>query len=258
MTRLFSVLALTGLLVGMVGTAMAAPDSGLDSATRVFQADFNVNKSGLPLGNTHFSLKRDDEKSQGSCFVYTGQANPNALVHLFLGDIDETSQFCVVDGMIRPQAFSHHENGKPKKSYTLVFDWDQKVARYHDEAGRTRRFDIQAGVQDPLSLQIAARAWVADALAERPATDSTPGQKSFRLVDDDGVEDFTLDARDGGRIQTDAGTFDTLRVARAGDHSHPLVLWLARDHDWIPVQVETGSHGNTFTMKATSLSLAGH
>ncbi|RJS94418.1 DUF3108 domain-containing protein [Salinisphaera sp. Q1T1-3] len=241
-------------LLGPASSLAAAPgasDAELETATTPFDARFKVVKAGLPLGTTRFQLAAGD---QPDCFVYRGNANPNALVHMFLGDITEQSNFCVVDGVVRPMRFRHTEAGKPKKSYTLRFDWSAGKAHYHDKAGRQKSYDIESGVQDPLSLQIAARAWV----AQQSRTGVKPGaigDTRFSLADDDGVEAFKLTTAPGGNVSVGAGRFNTLRVARSGDHAHTLVLWLATNRNWLPIQVETGHDGSTFIMQANQLTL---
>lgn len=241
------ILAMSASLLAAPAALSATPDAkALATATAPFTARFNVDKAGLPLGDTRFTLARDASKP--SCFVYRGQAHPNALAGLFLGDIDERSRFCIVDGEIRPMRFSHSEKGEANKSYTLIFDWPAGKARYTDKAGRHRTFDITPGVQDPLSLQIAARAWVAG------ASDSASGEQGFPLVDDDGVKTFKLTRAPANAVKTPAGRYDVLKVARADSPDHTLELWLAKGERFIPVQVTTGKDGRVFTMKATALS----
>ena len=244
--RLGPALLTSMTLLGAGATWGASSDAALATATAPFTAAFSVNKAGLPLGDTRFTLERDARKPH--CFVYRGQANPNALAGLFLGDIDEHSRFCIVDGQIRPMRFSHSEQGEARKSYTLVFDWPAGRARYSDQAGRHRAFDITPGVQDPLSLQIAARAWVAG------ADERARGERGFPLVYDDGVKTFTLTRAPANAVETPAGRYDVLKVARADSPDHTLDLWLAKRERFIPVQVTTGKDGRVFTMKATALS----
>lgn len=234
-----SVIASLLVIAGM-GTASAA---AIPSA---FDAQFTVNRSGLPLGTTHFTLSPADKPD---CWVYQGKANPNALAHLFLGDVTDESRFCMVDGQVQPQHFSHHIDGDAKKSYTLSFDWPAMQATYDSEAGEHKVYKLVADAQDPLSLQIAARRWVA--AASDPAS---LGNKTFQMVDDDGVEPYALAASDGGTIKTPADKYDTLKVARTGKHSHALAFWLARDADWIPVQVRQLKDGSpAFTMSMSHL-----
>lgn len=211
-----------------------------------FDAQFSVDRSGLPLGTTHFTMT---SAGRADCWVYQGKANPNALAHLFLGDITDESRFCVVDGQIQPQHFRHHIDGNPKKSYTLSFDWSAMQVTYDSEKGKHAVYPLVEGAQDPLSLQIAARRWVA--AADQPGS---LGEKTFQMTDDDGVEPYGLAVSDGGRIKTAAGRFKTLKVARTGQHSHALAFWLAEQANWIPVQVRQLNDGDTaFTMTVERL-----
>lgn len=229
---------LTASLVIALPAAAAIPAA--------FDAKFSADRSGLPLGTTRFTLSAD---KQAGCWVYRGQANPNAMVRMFLGNVSDESRFCVVDGAIRPQHFRHHMDGKPEKSYSLTFDWSAMEATYDSEAGQHEVYKLVDGAQDPLSLQIAARRWV--------AASSQPdelGEKTFQMIDDDGVAPYRLGVSNGGTIDTRSGRYDTLKVARVGKHAHALAFWLARNADWIPIQVRQLNEGDTaFTMKLDSL-----
>lgn len=236
-----SIIAGALVLAGM-GSAWAATAT----IPAAFDAQFSVKRSGLPLGTTRFTLSATHKPG---CWVYHGQANPNALAHMFLGDVTDESRFCVIDGEVQPQHFSHHIDGDANKSYTLSFDWSAMQATYDSEAGEHTVYKLVAGAQDPLSLQIAARRWVAAA-----ADPATLDEKTFPMIDDDGVEPYGLAASDGGTVKVPAGHYATLKVARTGDHSHALAFWLARDAGWIPVQVRQIKDGSTaFTMRLSSL-----
>lgn len=234
-------LAAFSLIAG--GTAAAA-------ATDSFTAVYTVTKSGLPLGNAYFRLKPG---KRDGCYVYTGHAKPNALVHLFLGDIDEKTHFCIVDGAIRPERYRHHIDGKPGDSYTLNFDWSGMTVHYSSENGDSKTYPLKPGTQDPMSLQIAARRWLASASADG----TLPSDHEFILADDDGIESYRVEVSRGGELETPGGRFDTVKLARSGDHHHALNFWLARNADWIPVQVRRLSDGDTrYTLTIQSLSLA--
>ncbi|WP_423823300.1 DUF3108 domain-containing protein [Salinisphaera sp. SPP-AMP-43] len=233
-------LAGLGLFAAVSPTVQASP-------TDAFVAQFTATKSGLPLGNARFQLAAGD---QPNCYVYSGHADPNALVHMFLGNIEDASHFCIVDGQVQPRSFRHHVDGKPKKSYTLDFDWSAGKVRYHDEAGRSRTFAIQKGVQDPLSLQIAARRWLAQ--SGNPAN---AGNKNFPLADDDGIDTYTAVLSDGGDIQTPAGRYDTLKLVRGGDEADGLTFWLAKNADWMPIRVDKIDNGSAqYSLRLKSLS----
>lgn len=217
--------------------------------TDAFSANYDIDKSGLTLGQATFQLVAT---GNSHCYIYRGTATPNFFAHLFIGQIHEQSRFCVVDGVIQPQSFRHHENGRPKKSYTLNFNWNTDKIHYADEAGRHKDFPIKTGVQDPLSLQIAARRWLAQA-----SPLSLPSQHTFRLADDDGISRYRVAVRNSGNVDTPAGRYRTVKLTRSGTHDHALTLWLARNDDWMPVRVRSLHHGKAqYTLTLKSLKRA--
>ena len=236
----------TGLLAGL-SLAITSP-AILAAPTDAFNAVYTVSKSGLPLGDAHFSLKPG---KQDGCYVYAGHAKPNALVHMFLGNIDDETRFCIVDGTVRPDYFRHHIDGKPGQSYTLEFDWSAMTVQYKSEKGDTKTYTLKPGAQDPMSLQIAARRWLASADADH----TLPTQHTFTLADDDGLQTYTVHVSDAGNLKTPGGTFDTVKLARNGHHHHALTFRLARNADWIPVQVRRLQDGSTqYVLTVQSLS----
>lgn len=238
----------TVLLAGL-GLALVSPAT-LASPTDAFSAVYTVRKSGLPLGNAHFSLKPGQ---RDGCYVYAGHAKPNALVRMFLGNIDDETRFCIVDGEVRPEYFRHHVDGKPGHSYTLKFDWSAMTVHYKNGKGDSKTYAIKPGTQDPMSLQIAARRWLA---STRPGNTLPTGHR-FILADDDGLQTYKVHVSDAGNLKTPGGLFDTVKLARDGQHHHALTFWLARNADWIPVKVRRLEDGNTqyvLTMQSLSRS----
>jgi len=232
-----------GALAGALLLATLTAHAGV---TDSFSADFKVKRSGLSLGTTTFSLKPGDEPG---CYVYTGRANPNAIVRVFIGDVTDKSIFCVGDDdVLRSQHFRHHIDGDAENSYTLDFDWDAQQVVYKNEAGQQETMPLAERALDPLSIQIAARHWLAT--ADNP---SELGETSFPLVDEDEVKSYRLRVSPAGNIETPGGRFDTLLVERVDDDQH-LRFWLARNADWIPVRVEhqKGNDG-IFRMNLTTL-----
>ncbi|MES1939582.1 hypothetical protein T5B8_05043 [Salinisphaera sp. T5B8] len=233
--------ALGVLLLALLFSPLAGAD-----VMQPFDAQFKVKRGAVTLGTTRFSLARD---GSDNCFVFRGEANPNAIVRVFVGDVNDESRFCIEDGVVRPQHFSHHMQGNTEDSYALDFDWSNHEVTYRSEAGDTKTLSLGEQAFDPLSIQIAARRWVAST-----ADPDNAGERDFELIDEKKHKTYRLRASDGGRIKTPAGRYDTLKIERVDDPKRGLRFWLARNADWIPVQVEHEKpKTGVFRMQLTAL-----
>lgn len=240
--------ALTLLALGAVFSSVAGA-----GVTDAFTAHFKVKRGSLGLGTTTFSLAPAESNNGAECYIYSGRANPNALVRLFIGDVTDDSRFCIDNGALRPSHFSHQMQGDAEDSYTLAFDWATQQVTYRNEAGQHTTMALPEQALDPLSIQIAARRWVA--AADDP---DHLGEADFTLVDEDEIKTYTLRASNGGTIDTPAGRYATLLVERVDDPERHLRFWLARKADWIPVRVEhQKGDGGIFRMSLTRLDRTG-
>lgn len=147
--------------------------------------------------------------------------------------MSDASRFCIDNGALRSRRFSYHMQDGAKDSYTLAVDWSAKQVTYRSEAGKQTTVPLPKQALDPMSIQIAARRWVA-------AADDLDnlGAADFTLVEKDEIKTYTLRASDGGTIDTPAGRYPTLLVERVDDKKRHLRFWLARQAYWIPVRVE--------------------
>lgn len=229
--------ALTLLVFG--GTAAAA-------VTDSFKATYEVSYGFIGLGELTFEMHPTE---QTGCYVYAGHGQPNAVVSMLVGALSDMTRFCVSDdGQVRPQYFRHHEQGAPADSYTLQFNWDDGSVRYQNHDGNIRIMQLPEHVTDPLSLQVAARLWLAH--ASQPAQ---LGKRGFTLVDENEIKTYTLAVEPGGTVEVPAGRYDTLIVKRADNGDEQLRFWLAKYANWIPVRVEHEDDGRTITMELTSI-----
>src|SRR5699024_10564004 len=138
---------------------------------------------------------------------------PNAIVSALVGDLAETSHFCLTKGnQVQTTDFKHNEKGSDKHSYQVKIDWQKKLADYKNKAGKHVKFEVSSPLADPLSIQMAARLWLANAGQPQDLAD-----KKFALISKDKVKHYTLSAHDAGNIDVPAGLFDTVLVERI-DH----------------------------------------
>lgn len=218
------------LIIGLIGVALAAPASA--AVLQPFKATYKAHHGFIGLGQATFQLQRS-----GSCWRWHGVANPSGLAALFIGQVTDTSQFCVArDGTLLPKYFRHHEEGDAESSYTLAFNWAKGMVQYND----TKPFEVPRGAIDPFLIQLAARLWLAR--AENPVNLSP---QQFTIVDEQEIKTYRLAVSDGKRIETGAGTFNTLRVARVDEDDEQLIFWVAPKLDYLPVKVEHRANGDT-------------
>lgn len=235
---------LLGLLLLAFGCNASA------AVTGSFTATYGVSYGFIGLGTLTFDQHPGE---QPNCYVYAGQGQPTAIVSMLVGNLSDASRYCVTDsGAIQPQHFRHHEEGDPEDSYTLTFDWANGSVRYQNRDGKTRVMALPQSATDPLSLQVAARMWVASELQPGQSPKQTL-KRDFTLVDEDEIKTYTLALKPGDTIKVPAGQFDTVIVERVDNKNETLRFWLATYADWIPVRVQHEKNGRTITMNLKSL-----
>lgn len=238
--RITGTLCVALLLLLAAGTANAG-------VTDNFKATYSVSYGFVGLGQITFRLQPADKSG---CYIYSGHAQPNAVVSMMIGELHDKSRFCITgqDDVLRPQFFRHSEQGAPEDSYTLQFNWEAGTVRYQNHDGNIRVMSLPNKATDPLSLQIAARLWLASSY--QPA--QLPN-RSFNLVDENEIKQYTLAVEHGGTVVVPAGRYDTLIVKRVDDEGETLRFWLAKYADWMPVKVEHEQDGRVVTMEMTSI-----
>lgn len=219
------------LIIGLVGLALAAPAGA--AVLQPFTATYAASHGWLGLGQATFQL----ESTGADCWRWHGVANPSGLAALFVGQVKNSSTFCVAqDGTLLPQHFDYYEEGDAEDSYTLSFDWSEATVQYNGG----EPFAVPRGAIDPFLIQIAARLWLEQ--AENPAQLSP---QKFTIVDEHEIKQYQLAVSPGRRIDTGAGSFDTIRVARVDEGEKQLVFWVAPKLDYLPVRVEHRKNGET-------------
>lgn len=215
---------LLALALGL-GLAINAAPAAADVLSP-FEAQYKVQRGSLGLGTTVFSLSRD-----GDCYRYSGEARPNALVALFVGDVTDESRFCVDNGRVVPRRFEHVESGDDEDSHTLTFKNGEVT--YKNQAGQARTFEIPPDALEVFVIHVAVRLWMAG--ADEPAQLEN---RTVTVVDEDEIKTYELAVREGGQIETPAGAWQTLIVERVDDPKRQLRFWVAPELDWLPVKVE--------------------
>ena len=218
------------LTAGLLSAMAAAPVTA--SELKPSDAHYVLTRGVLTLGSAQFRLA---PQQQAGCWTYEYIAKPTGLARLFIGDVTERSEFCIVDGQVRSNKFEFKRADKPKDNFTLAFNWKDGVVR--SSAGEMR--PLTAGMIDRLAMQIAVQDWVI-------ARDGEPGPEEIAVtkVEDDRVKQYRFRIMARETVQTPAGKFDTVRVERVDDPKKSTRFWIAPSRDYLVVRVEQTKGGD--------------
>ncbi|MGQ0530476.1 MAG: DUF3108 domain-containing protein [Panacagrimonas sp.] len=222
---------LLGLMAAsLLSLSLAAPAAAAE--LKPSDAHYALTRGVLTLGAAEFRLAPQE---QTGCWTYEYVAKPSGLARLFIGQVTERSEFCVVDGHVRSNKFEFQRADKPKDNFSLAFNWKDGLVR--SSAGELR--PLTAGMIDRLAMQIEVQNWVI-------ARGGEPGPEEITVtkVEDDRVKAYRFRIMARETVQTPAGAFDTVRVERVDDPKKSTRFWLAPSRDYLAVRVEQTKGGD--------------
>ena len=164
-------------------------------------------------------------------------------IYALLGSAQRVSEGSIVDDVLRPSEFSDARSGRD--TARAWFDWKAMVLTMQYKGDRKSERLFPDG-QDRLSFLL--------------ALSLLPGHASsvtYHIADGKGISYHRYEVRGSERINTPAGDFNTVRVARVG---HPgekdsAELWLAADLGYIPVRLlDIEGDGTQYDQVATRIS----
>lgn len=219
-----AVRTLLGAALLLVATAVPAAPPSFEPRSDVYDVEW----SGMTLGRGTITLA----PLERGCFRYASATEPVALVRWTYGSPRETSEFCVEDGRIRPRRFEYQNDRRAKDNYTLDFDWSTRTVKTI-KGGNVSLRELPGNSFDRFVMQQAVRLWVIDHQA-----DAEPGPGEFTMVDDDRIKTYRFAITGRERIETPAGSFDTIRVERIDNPEKSSRFWVAPERSFVPVKIE--------------------
>jgi hypothetical protein len=222
------------LAVLALAVLFAAPLRAEEPKLPELKLTYAVTWKGLGLGSATVVLK---PKGEADCYRYESLTEPIGLVRMFYGKPHETSDFCVSGGRVVPRRFEFTNPKDDGASFTLEFD--AKAGKVRDGKGKER--DIPANAQDRFGLQQAVRLWVLEHLKSEPRAEKA----EFASVDDTRVRPYTFAITGREKVETPAGTFETILVQRIDNPNRTSKFWLAPEREYMPVKVEQFRNGSS-------------
>lgn len=196
---------------------------------------YDVSWGAIGLGEGTISLSA----LPGGCYRFETITKPLAIVRWTYGSPRETSEFCVEDGQIRPRHFEYHNDKRAKDGFTLDFDHEAaKVKAIKNGEIKIRELPEQA--YDRFLIQLVVRQWV---IANAGAADIPPLE--VKMVDHRRIKTYRFEIAGAEKLDTPAGSFDTLLVQRIDDPDSSLRFWVAPSLGYVPVKVQQIEKGET-------------
>jgi hypothetical protein len=226
---------LVASLAGAFGTLLPGLALAVNgpAVVRPFVARFAVSWRGIGAATMTLDLR---ETSPGR-FTYTSTSTARGLMRaVYAQDATQVSRLEIVDGRVRPLQFRASDGtGAADKAISIEFDWAAGRATGTAET-RPVNLVLRPGVQDPMSSQVAL---IAELLAGRDPA-------GFTLLDADQFKDYVYVAEGPRRLETVAGTLDTVvYVSRRPGSERLTRVWYAKELGFLPVQAERIRKGKT-------------
>ncbi len=218
------------LLWTMLGVAMPAAAAPVD--LEPFIALYAVKYGSMTVGDSRMEL-RPGAGPDG--WIFESRADATGLARLFAsGTLVQTSWIEVDGGQVRPMRFRFDDGmERSDEDIALEFDWSQKRVRGTSKGEQVDLATV-AGLQDPVSIQVATM--VALISGGRPGT--------IPMIDGPKVKYYDYEFQRNERLETPAGTFDTVVYTSTREGSSRVAtMWLAPELGYMPVQLEQHRKG---------------
>jgi hypothetical protein len=214
-------------LIGYRASAAETP------APTPFVAKFAIEWKGITAGFSTLELTRNAPDN----YTYRSRNLARGIFRLVFPDaISQESTLSIINGDVRPLSY-HADDGErdSDKAVTLRFDWQ---ARRVTGVAEKKPVDLalEKGTQDSLSVQIA--------LMQELSAGRSP--KSFWLIDDDAIKEYTYTREGTATLDTPLGKLEAViyRSERQGS-DRVTRLWLAPSLGYLPVRAERSRSGKT-------------
>ena len=223
-------LALPSLFVAALfstSTSFAAK-AGLALPNAV-QATYKVYRSGILLGNVEERFDRDGDR-----YKITSTTRTEGPISLLIREqLSATSEGRISSAGLVPDVFTSTRKSDSTKSFTSRFNWGKnELVREHENADveggiEKEVFTLPSGTQDRLSAMY-------QFMVTTPSTTSV----SALMTQGKQTERYQYRKQGEPTLSTRAGQFATVHYVReAVPGESTAEVWLAKEHNYIPVRV---------------------
>ena len=218
------------MLLGLAFTFTCSQATVAVPAIPLYHATYSLQRNDLHIGNAEFSVTWN----ANGTYIYQSVTQPAGLLSLFLHTvITETSHFTLTNGQPRSLFYSYQETGSSGKSELIRFDWNKGLA-YSNRNNDKQTLPLKPGTCDVMLAQL------------RISMNAAEGRlnNNFVVLDHGELQNYDLREVARARVDTGAGTFDTVEVSRKDSKKNRITsFWLAPKLDYLPVQMRQTEPG---------------
>jgi hypothetical protein len=215
--------------------AASAPSAAaVADMLKAARLSFDVDWNGIPLGTASINLVPEGK----GCYRYESKTDPVGPVRWLYGSPYEVSEFCVKDGVIRPNHYKYSIDKRAKDGFTLDFDWTAKKVTAVKE-GKTTVRDLPDIAYDRFGLQQAIRLWV----ISLPDT-TKRSEAEFVSVDNKDINHYRFAVLGHEKVETSVGTIDAIRIDRIDSKTRSTHSWVAPSRDFQVIKLESVNRGD--------------
>ncbi len=205
-----------------------------------FEAVYALKKGFVTFGETRRTLKSLGEGR----FSYESKTKPTGFAAFFVkGTVSEKSVWQFQAGHLQPLEFSYlNTGGGKKREVELKFDWQTKKVTNRIN-GDPWTMALTDGTLDKLLYQLSL---MKDLAAGKQ-------QMMYSIADGGKLKVYDIRVRGEEVIETAAGKFETIMVAREGDE-RSTTMWCAKSLNYLPVKIQQiEADGNRFTAELSEV-----
>jgi hypothetical protein len=219
----------------LLAVVIAALPVSLAADERIpdFSARYNLNKAGLNVISTTFTLKRGPEEIE-----YRSEAEPIGLASWFFGGqrIYELSTLKRVDGKVIPLEYRYTHRGSDKnRNEHYRYDWERNIAHVNHR-GEHKVLRIPDGTLDNFALQLAL---IQDA-------DNGERKITYSVISRGELKAYTFTNLGKETVDTPLGEFEAIKLERRkeDEENTTYTTWYAPKLNYLPVKVENRESGD--------------
>jgi hypothetical protein len=234
-----ALLSLCSLHTAAAGGEPPGASTGADASTAgkipahtliPYTARYSVVKSGTTVGEAVYTLAR----APGG-WEFRARARPSKMVSLFVSTVIDEYSLLEPDGTtVRPLKYRFEQTTGDSRDGRILhadYDWQANTISVTDGA-KNRRLPLNAGVHDPLSVQLAVVQCVKNDC----------GKLDYRVLDDLELQERLFQPAGAESLRTALGLHETVKLSyRSGKRE--TVTWLAPELHYIPVMVRQFRNG---------------